>query len=64
MDSPRQWIVVQRDILYSIVTDAVLVSDTVLDPRYAIDNVCNKCQACKAACPPSMFKTDEEDLNF
>jgi len=48
-------------ILNTVVTDANLESDPILDPRYYFDDLCQHCMACKAACPPKMFKYDEEE---
>lgn len=51
-------------ILSTIVTDAELESDPILDPRYFFDNLCQKCMACKASCPPKMFMPDEEEYTL
>lgn len=51
-------------ILYTIVTDAELESDPILDPRYFFDGLCQKCMACRASCPPKMFMPDEEEYTL
>jgi ferredoxin len=48
-------------ILNTVVTNAVLESDPILDPRHYFDDLCQHCMACKAACPPKMFRYDQEE---
>ncbi|MBU4315856.1 MAG: hypothetical protein KKF30_01125 [Proteobacteria bacterium] len=50
--------------LNSVVTDAVLEGDPMLDPRYHFDGLCQTCMACKAACPPKMFMSTEEEYSL
>lgn len=47
--------------LGSVVTDAELRSDPMLEPRYFLDTFCTKCKRCAAACPSRMFESDGEE---
>ena len=47
--------------LTTVVTDAVLKSDSTLPPRYFIDQYCKKCLICDKACPAKMFEMDKEE---
>jgi len=48
-------------ILNTVVTDAELESDPILDPRCFYDDLCQHCMSCIAACPPKMFMHDQEE---
>lgn len=50
--------------LNSVVTDAVLEGDPILDPRHYFDGICQKCMACKSVCPPKMFMSTEEEYSL
>ncbi len=47
--------------LSTVVTDAVLKSDSMLEPRYFIDQYCRKCLICDKACPAKMFEMEKEE---
>lgn len=47
--------------LGSVLTDAKLESDPVLDPRHFMDNECKTCKLCARACASRMFVDDEEE---
>jgi ferredoxin len=47
--------------LSTVVTDAVLKSDPMLEPKYFIDHYCKKCLICDKACPAKMFEMEKEE---
>ncbi|MGD0278544.1 MAG: hypothetical protein ABSC11_04480 [Smithella sp.] len=47
--------------LSTVVTDAVLKSDPMLEPGYFIDRYCKKCLICDKACPAKMFEMEKEE---
>lgn len=47
--------------LGTVVTDALLESDSQLPPRYFVDNYCSACGVCAKTCSAGMFEPDEED---
>ena len=47
--------------LSTVVTDAVLKSDPMLEPKYFIDQYCKKCLICDKACPAKMFEMEKEE---
>jgi ferredoxin len=47
--------------LSTVVTDAVLKSDPMLEPTYFIDQYCKKCLICDKACPAKMFEMEKEE---
>jgi hypothetical protein len=47
--------------LGSVVTDAKLESDPMLDPRHFMDGECKTCKLCARACASQMFVDDEEE---
>ena len=47
--------------LGSVVTDARLESDPMLDPRHFMDRECKTCRMCARACASQMFLEDEEE---
>lgn len=48
-------------VLNTVITDVVLESDPILDPRHFYDKVCAHCQACKGACVAKMFDAEKEE---
>jgi len=47
--------------LSTVVTDAVLKSDPMLEPKYFIDQYCKKCLICDKACPAKMFEMENQE---
>ncbi|MGA3281813.1 MAG: hypothetical protein ABSD50_12620 [Smithella sp.] len=47
--------------LSTVVTDAVLKSDPMLEPKYFINQYCKKCLICDKACPAKMFEMEKEE---
>jgi ferredoxin len=47
--------------LSTVVTDAVLKSDPMLEPKYFVDQYCKKCLICDKACPAKMFEMEKEE---
>jgi hypothetical protein len=47
--------------LGSVLTDAELESDPMLDPRHFMDRECKTCRMCARACASRMFVDDEEE---
>ncbi len=47
--------------LSSVVTNAELESDPLLDPRYFIDNYCHPCRLCDKTCVAGMFDSQDEE---
>ncbi|HUN55274.1 MAG TPA: hypothetical protein VMU29_08975 [Smithella sp.] len=47
--------------LSTVVTDAVLKSDPMLEPDYFIDHYCKKCLICDKACPAKMFEMEKKE---
>jgi epoxyqueuosine reductase QueG len=48
-------------VLDSVVTSAVLESDSVLPPRLAMDDRCHTCKICEKTCTMGMFRDDDEE---
>ena len=49
--------------LSTVVTDAVLEGDPMLEPKYSIDQYCKKCLICDKACPEKCSRWKKKNMS-